>query len=314
MAYKSVRLLFREMNDWAVSWFEGRLYLSSKTNMAATLLTRQQAAKKLSFAGRKQASSIPEQIQWSFKRVDKRFPPAAQAAAVEMSRYWFNGRTTRDADLHLPHLFSLCPFTVTELMTSIDQQPWLRAWRKGMKGQMEGRTAVGKTAKTALGGLRMPSEWVRQSVSSVWQRFGVEWVVLGAFDLHVFCYLHERPRPPQSYGQRWGAGAGGLKPIVCKVYVNLPTLDSCMSNLLIFQWYFLFFVFDMSDILQFFIPNRSLYGSGFVSKAGLYFPVTSIRVRVRFRYEESTLIMTDWIWAVCLFYLGSSITTQQVKV
>lgn len=146
MAYKSVRLLFREMNDWAVSWFGGRLHLSSKTNMAATPLTGQEVAKKLSFAGRKQASSTPEQIQWRFKKVDKRFPPAARAAAVEMSRYWFNGRTTQDVDLHLPHLFLLCPFTVTELMTSIDQQPWLRAWRKGAKGQMEGRTAVGKNS------------------------------------------------------------------------------------------------------------------------------------------------------------------------
>lgn len=90
--------------------------------MAATSLTGQEAAKKLSFAGRKQASSTLEQIQWSFKKVDKRFPPAACAAVVEMSNYWFNSQTTRDADLHLPRLFSLCPFTVTELMTSIDQR------------------------------------------------------------------------------------------------------------------------------------------------------------------------------------------------
>lgn len=38
-------------------------------------------------SGGGQASSTLERVQWSFKNVDKRFPPAARAAAVEMSRY-----------------------------------------------------------------------------------------------------------------------------------------------------------------------------------------------------------------------------------
>lgn len=93
--------------------------------------------------GRKTGIPCPGADPVKLYKSGHRFPPAARAAEVEMSRYRFNARTTRDADLHLPHLFSLCPFMVTEL---IDQRPWLRASRKGAKGQMEGRAAVGKNS------------------------------------------------------------------------------------------------------------------------------------------------------------------------
>lgn len=149
IVYKSVRLLFRNMNDWVIIWFRGRLRLSSRTNMAAVPLTGPDAAKKLSFSGGQRKfcwTNVLVWLQWSFKKVDQRFPPAARVPVVEMSRYWFNGLTTQDADLHLPHLFSLCPFTVTELMTSIDQRALLWAWRKGAKGRTEGRIIAKKNA------------------------------------------------------------------------------------------------------------------------------------------------------------------------
>lgn len=99
-------------------------------------------------------------LQWSFKKVDQRFPPAARVPVVEMSRYWFNGLTTQDADLHLPHLFSLCPFTVTELMTSIDQRALLWAWRKEAKGRTEGRIIEKKQNDLVI--VWMPPERIRQ--------------------------------------------------------------------------------------------------------------------------------------------------------
>lgn len=64
--------------------------MSSKTNMAATPLRGREAAKKLSFSGRQETfgcTNAPVRLQWSFEKVDKRFPPAARAPEVEMSRY-----------------------------------------------------------------------------------------------------------------------------------------------------------------------------------------------------------------------------------
>lgn len=154
MVYKSVRFLFRNMNDWIIIWFRGRLHLSFRTNMAAVpLITPDAVAKKLSFSGGQQkfcCTNVLVRLQWSFKKVDQRFPPAARVPVVEMSRYWFNGPTTQDADLHLPHLFSLCPFTVTELMTSIDQRASLWAWRKGAKGRTEGQIIAKKQNKKTM--------------------------------------------------------------------------------------------------------------------------------------------------------------------
>lgn len=206
------------MNDWAIIWFWGRLHLSSKTNMAATPLTGQDAAKKLSFTDRKQTlccTNVPVRLQWSFKKVDKRFPLAAWEPEVEMSCYWFNGRTVQDADLHLPHLFSLCPFTVTELMSSIDQWPsW--AWREGARGQTEGQMiaknlsvslSVYLSAYPSVYPFICLSIYLHSSVHPsipVFHRSGSILAWGGgtcSFDLHIFCMGDAIPPGSQVSGE-----------------------------------------------------------------------------------------------------------------
>lgn len=150
-----------------------------------------------------------------------------------MSRYWFNARTTWDVDLHLPHLFLLCPFTVTELMTSIDHRPCLWAWRKGAKGRWKDKRQWGKKQLRGLWWLwgHLLSGWGRARddhetcqasrlrkmeelypsacrsqcffcLAAFW--CGVGGVFRVGFT-SVLLHVHVRTRPPRISSQDWGA-------------------------------------------------------------------------------------------------------------
>lgn len=153
MAYKSVRLLFREMNDWAVSWFGGRLCLSSKTNMATTPLTGQEAAKKLSFGGEggnrhpplwsgssgalkmwtKGFPQQPERLRWRWAAIDLTLGPLGMQICIYLTCFRF--------------VLSRSPNWWLQLTNG----PGCEREGKEQKGQMEGRTTVGKNSQDGSG-------------------------------------------------------------------------------------------------------------------------------------------------------------------